>query len=44
MVEFISKLRHLYVDDISVETSMIITGGVELSCLATVSWYLLRHI
>lgn len=44
MVEFISKLRHLYMDDISVETSMIITGGVELCHLTTVIWYHLRHI
>lgn len=44
IVEFISKLRHLYVDDVSVDTSMTVTRGVELSCLTAVIWYQLRCI
>jgi len=31
-------------DDMSIETSMTVTGGVELSCLTTVIWNCLRSI
>lgn len=42
MLEFISQLRHLCMDDMSVENSLMVIE-VELSCLSTVIWYYLTH-